>query len=331
VALSGGGGVLATGNAAADALPVGQAVVNDAGGVPSGNQRIRFPNADPESLTRLRHRIWDRRIPGSTPPGIFVGYAEYGLDDDPTYRQLTPGVRRRSALLGRAVDVGLPAAGFVLDSTPGRHVAVLGTSAIGADLLHAAAMSLGSQHEAGGATFYLASLVASADEIVDEAAAALKEGGQVAEVLDLDGYRDTVADLAKRLDSDEKPSPTYLVVFAADVASSALKRPYPGVKRSGMDDFRLILRDGPTRKLHVLGWWRGLRRLTDDLGPAGKEDVAGIVALNIRGNELGPFIGHYGMDYSPRPNRALLIDRHEDTIKLMVPFVRPGRYATDPV
>jgi S-DNA-T family DNA segregation ATPase FtsK/SpoIIIE len=331
VALSGGGGVLATGNQASDALPIGQAVVNDAAGVLSGNQRIRFPHADAESLNRLRHRIWDRRVPGSTPPGVFVGYAEYSIDDDPTFRRLTPGARRRSALLGRAVDVGLPAAGFVLDSTPGRHLAVLGTSTVGADMLHAAALSLAQQHESGSATFLLVDLVAAAEEIVDETAAALQQAGHVAEILDLEGYRNAVAQLAKQLETDATPGPTFLVVFGADVASSALKRPYPGTKRTGMDDFRLLLRDGPTRRVHVLGWWRGLRRLTDDLGTGGKEDVAGIVALNIRGNELGPFVGHYGMDYSPRPNRALFVDRHDDSIKLIVPFVRPGRYASESV
>jgi S-DNA-T family DNA segregation ATPase FtsK/SpoIIIE len=331
VALSGGGGVLATGNAAADALPVGQAVANDAGGVPAGNQRIRFPNADAASLTRLRHRIWDRRIPGSTPPGVFVGYAEYSIDDDPTYRRLTPGARRRSALLGRAVDVGLPAAGFVLDSTPGRHLAMVGTSTVGADLLHAAALSLAQQYEPGTATFLLADFVAAVEQTVDDTAAALREAGHVADILDLEGYRNAVGKLAKELETDAKPDPTFLVIFGADVASTALKRPYPGVKRTGMDDFRLLLRDGPTRRIHVLGWWRGLRRLTDDLGTGGKEDVAGIVALNVRGNELGPYLGHYGMEYSPRPNRALFVDRHEDAVKLIVPFVRPGRYASESV
>ena len=147
VALSGGGGVLATGNAAADALPIGQAIVNDAAGVPAGNRgsgsRTRTPSRSPGCGTGSG----SGGSAGSTPPGVFVGYAEYAIDDDPTYRRLTPGARRRSALLGRAVDVGLPAAGFVLDSTPGRHLAVLGTSTVGADLLHAAALSLAQQYE----------------------------------------------------------------------------------------------------------------------------------------------------------------------------------------
>jgi S-DNA-T family DNA segregation ATPase FtsK/SpoIIIE len=331
VALSGGGGVLATGNAASDALPIGQAIVNDAAGVPAGNQRIRFPYADAESLTRLRHRIWDRRIPGSTPPGVFVGYAEYAIDDDPTYRRLAPGARRRSALLGRAVDVGLPAAGFVLDSTPGRHLAVVGTSSVGADLLHAAALSLGQQYEPGSAKFLLVDLVVAAEDVVEETARALVEAGHAARILDLDGYKDSIKELAEQLEAGQKPLPTFLVVFGADVATSALKRPYQGVKRAGMDDFRLLLRDGPTRRVHVLGWWRGLRRLTDDLGPGGKEDVAGIVALNLRGSELGPFLGHFNMEYAPRANRALFVDRHEDAVKLIVPFVRPGRYASESV
>jgi hypothetical protein len=81
------------------------------------------------------------------------------------------------------------------------------------------------------------------------------------------------------------------------------------------------------RGVHVLGWWRGFRRLTEDLGTGGKDDIAGFVALNLRGNEFSTYLGHYGLDWSPRSNRVLFVDRHEDHAQVLVPFVRPGRLA----
>jgi hypothetical protein len=327
--MPGGGGVLEAVNTAADALPVGQAIVNDAGGVVSGNKRVRFPNADPVSLTKLRHKIWELRMPGSAPPALFAGYAEHYLADDPTFARLSPKVRRRVAYLGRAVDVGLPAVGLTMDATPGRHVAVLGTSVVGADMISAAALSLARQHPPGTATFLLAGLAAAADDVVDSLVLELQAAGHVAEELDLPGYRDALARLGAA-DQGEYGRPgahaTYLVAFGADVGSAVLKQPHPGVKRTGLDDLRTVLRDGPMRGVHVLGWWRGVRRFTDDLGAAGKEDVAGVVALNVRGNDLGLAFGDEVRNWTPRENRALFVDRHEDRVSLVVPFVREGRF-----
>jgi hypothetical protein len=329
IAMAGGGGVLDVVNNAADSLPIGQAVVNTAGGVQSGNQRVRFPDADPVGLTRLRHRIWDLRTPGSAPPGLFAGYAEYRVEEDPTIARLTPAVRRRTAYVGRAVDVGLPAVGLTLDATPGRHVAVLGTSTVGADVLSAAVHGLAKQHEPGTATFLLAGLAATADDVVDDCAAALKAGGHSYEELDLVGYREAVVRLGSAEGEYGRPGgkATYLVVFGADVGTGVLRQPHTGSRRTGLDDLRAVLRDGPMRGVHVLGWWRGVRRFTDDLGIGGKEDVAGLVALNVRGSDLvGAGFGEAVRDWTPRENRALFLDRSEDRAALLVPFVREGRF-----
>jgi ribosomal protein L29 len=330
VALSGGGGVLAVGNDAADALPLGQVLINTMGGVPEGKRRARFPATDAHSLALLRHRLWQQRAPGSAPPAAFVGYAEHAIEADPTYLRLTPDVRRPIALVGRAVEIGLPAVGLTMEPVPGRHLAVLGTSAVGADMLHAAALSLAQQFPAGRAKFWLANLVATSDEVVDETHNALKAAGQESEVMNLAEYRDQIKTIADSLQSTEPVTgPTFIVAFGADAAGGALKQPYPGSKRTPLGDFRAILREGPMRQIYLLAWWRGFRRMTDDLGSAGKDDIAGLVALNIRGNELGPFLGRYGMEWTPRENRALFFDRHEDTSTLIVPFVRPGRFVHD--
>jgi DNA segregation ATPase FtsK/SpoIIIE, S-DNA-T family len=78
--------------------------------------------------------------------------------------------------------------------------------------------------------------------------------------------------------------------------------------------------------VHLLGWWRGLRRLTEDIGGTGnRDDVACLVALNVPGADLGIFLGQHDLTYTPRANRALLVDRHDQRTSLMIPFVRPGR------
>ncbi len=326
VALAGGGAILDGLNPAADSLTVGQVILNDAGGVSSGNRRARFPNADPHDIALLRQQLWQRRTPGSAPPSVFVGYAEHRIEDDPTFRRLTPEVRRRSALLGLAVDVRLTAAKLTLDASPGRHLAVLGTSLVGADVLHGATLSLSRQHAPGSVNFVLVGMVAAVDDVVDETAAALAAAGHLCEVHTMPGYRDALSRLATGGAAGVVPGPTYLVVFGADAASSFLKQPHEGVKRTGLDDLRTLLRDGPMRGHHVLGWWRGVRRLTDDLGTGGKDEISALLALNVRGTDLRPFMGQYDVEWSPRANRALYLDRGEDTRTLVVPFVRPGRF-----
>jgi len=54
--------------------------------------------------------------------------------------------------------------------------------------------------------------------------------------------------------------------------------------------------------------------------------VACLVALNVPGNELGLALGRINLEWRPRPNRALLVDRHDDRTQVIVPFVRPGHY-----
>src|SRR5262249_61534000 len=96
----------------------------------------------------------------------------------------------------------------------------------------------------------------------------------------------------------------------------------PGTGKTGLDDLRAVLQDGPARGVHLIGWWRGLRRFTDDLGPSGKEDVAGLVALNLTGRDFGGLIGQLTLDWQARTNRALFVDRHDDSSTVIVPFVR---------
>lgn len=340
VALAGGGGVLTRPDPVAGTLPVGTALVEDVTGVAGTHRQLRFPDAGAEGRRGLRTRMWQQRVPGDEPPAVFAGSARQHVEQDPAWSRLDARGRRRVVVLGRAVDIGLPTATFPLDSSPGRHLAVLGPTEVGADLLHAAVLGLARQHEAGSAEFVLAGLVAVADEAVDEAAAAVRAAGHRCSEVELTGLRDVLARLAhpepepldlvaalSRSASAQAPQveATYLVVWGADALASGLRGAVDARWGStGLQDLGTVLQDGPVRGAHLLTWWRSARRFRDDLGADARDDVAGLVALNVPAPELAALVGQ-DPGWRPRPNRALLVDRQLDTTTLFIPFVRSAR------
>ncbi|MET8527110.1 FtsK/SpoIIIE domain-containing protein [Micromonospora sp. NPDC005172] len=322
VALPGGGGVLDQLNDAAAALPIGAAVVNTAAGAVGADTVVRFPDAHAAAgdLAALRHELWQARPPGSRAPAVFKGYEAARVEDDPTFAGLRPGGRRPMALVGRTVDVHGTTALFLMDTTPGRHLAVVGTTPAGADVLRAATLSLARQHTPGDVRFQVASLVTAADPVAAETEAALRSAGHPVHRLDAAGLRDRIAALAA-----EPAGREYLVVFGMDAAAPVLGASDPVTFRSGLDDLRALLRQGPAQGMHLLGWWRGLRRLSDDLGGTqNRDDIACLVALNVPGPELALHLGVHDLAYTPRADRALLIDRHDQRTRLIVPFARDG-------
>jgi hypothetical protein len=330
VALSGGGGILDTLNDAADNLDVGTVIVNTAAGAAEGNRLVKFPNAPQPALAAQRQLLWEARPPGDQPPAVFAGYAEHHVDDDPTITRLTGNVTRRTAYVGRAIDIGLPAAGFVLDPTPGRHLAVLGTSPTGADILHAVAISLARQHQPATATFYLAPLVAAADLAANDTAADLIDAGHECKLVGIDELADTYRTIVDSTGTDATArraaaaKPRYVIVWGADAASTLLTT-YSPDGRCGQQDLRAILRHGPAYGVHLLGWWRTLARFNDDTGgTAGREDIACLVATNLTAQDVQSLTGDYQLSWHPRHNRALLIDRHDDRRALIVPYLRAG-------
>ncbi|MET8279201.1 FtsK/SpoIIIE domain-containing protein [Micromonospora sp. NPDC005174] len=322
VALPGGGGVLDQLNDAAAALPIGAAVVNTAAGAVGADTVVRFPDAHAAAgdLAALRHELWQARPPGSRAPAVFKGYEAARVEDDPTFAGLRPGGRRPMALVGRTVDVHGTTALFLMDTTPGRHLAVVGTTPAGADVLRAATLSLARQHTPGDVRFQVASLVTAADPVAAETEATLRSAGHPVHRLDAAGLRDRIAALAA-----EPAGREYLVVFGMDAAAPVLGASDPVTFRSGLDDLRALLRQGPAQGVHLLGWWRGLRRLSDDLGGTqNRDDIACLVALNVPGPELALHLGVHDLAYTPRADRALLIDRHDQRTRLIVPFARDG-------
>jgi hypothetical protein len=311
IALPGGGDVLEPTNDSAAGLPLGTAVVNTAGGLggPRGATRgheriVRFPDphADRTALSDLRHKLWGMRDPEATPPRIFAGYARQHLVDDPTYRAALAGRSARpAALLGRVIDVNLSTAAFPLDSSPGRHLAIFGSRPDGAEVLDAAARSVAAFHSPRTTRFVICSLVAEGDEIAKALAVEIGHRQEVV-VVDVPGLAEELA-LGR---------PGYRVVFGMDAMGSG-----------ALPSLRRVLRDGPGRGVHLLSWWRGLRRFSEETGgSAGREDVAGLVFLNVPQQDVSLMVGK-PLDWQPRENRALLHDRHADRTVTIVPFVEP--------
>ncbi|ASW57027.1 hypothetical protein CIK06_27060 [Plantactinospora sp. KBS50] len=309
VALPGGGDVLEPTNDAAAGLPLGAAVVNTAGGLggPRGATRghervVRFPDPAIDAADRdeLRNRLWLAR-PDPDGPRVFDGAAPARLADDPTYRAvLTAGSGPPLALLGRAVDARTVTASFALDDAPGRHLAVVGRSPVGATVLAEAARSVAAAHPPGGTRFAVATLVAEAEAAAETLVRELRRRHEV-NVVD-------VAQLAKELDDDR---PGYLVVFGMDAAGPAELPP---------ESARAGLRGAPGRGVHLLSWWRRTRRLVELAGDGSlTEYVAGLLLLDLPPIEAEYLLGREA-DWKPAPGRATLADRATGEVRLIVPF-----------
>ncbi|MFG3342572.1 FtsK/SpoIIIE domain-containing protein [Glycomyces sp. NPDC048151] len=299
IALPGARTVLEPNNDAASRISLGQVVVNTEGGTAGADRVARFPDTDAHVMHRLREQLGEAHASVGA-PRVFYGYRPVHL------AETLPGERKPGrALLGREVSMRLDAAGVDLDRRPGRHLAVLGSDPVGGEALEAAAESLaGNGSQVWGVDF--------------TGAAALD---RVSSRISPEAF---VASLA------EIPDGTVVAAWGLDAAALDMK---------AQQALRALLRTGPARGVHLLGWWRNFRRFTDDIGgSAGREDVACALVLNLPGGEI---MGHFGQQFqhwSPRAGRALLIDRHADASagRLLVPFSRneehgPGQQRSAPM
>ncbi|WP_051462618.1 FtsK/SpoIIIE domain-containing protein [Haloglycomyces albus] len=303
IALPGAKQVLDQDNNAADTLTVGQAVVNDSAGISGRNRVVSFPDAtaDEEHLAELRRRWWQARDDDRAPL-VFRGFDEQHLADDPRYRNTEPGSPPR-ALLGRAVDVDLSTVGFEFDSSPGRHVAVVGTHSVASDVVVSAALSVARTARPGEIEFHIASHAAGSDAAVDELKESLTTAGHTVATLDMESVLD-----------NPSRRPRYVVWFGADGAGGSTLR------------LRRLLEAGPAENVHLLGWWRGARKFLEDLGGSAKRELcAGLVLLNVSAQDADALLGETRNSWEARTNRCLVVDRHAGIKTLAVPFVKPGR------
>ncbi|MFI6263330.1 FtsK/SpoIIIE domain-containing protein [Micromonospora sp. NPDC051006] len=315
--------ILAERNDAAQSLPRWHAVVNAESGLPEGNEVARIPSAsDWETWSGLQHRLWRMRPQDAAPARLFDGDAIPRLADAPDFRALRPadGTQRGPvALLGEIIDVQARSAALRLPRAPGRNLAVLGTRVDEAcAVLDAAARSLARQHRPGTARFSIACLDPDADPV---ARALYEDLADDAAWYDEETVPELMVETAEGLTASSHPH--YLLLFAVDAAAGSLAA--PAGRRSGLEQLRRILHDGPERRTHVLAWWRGVARMRADLGgPAARTDQIGAwVALDAHGGELGSSLypGTGGPDWYPRPWRGLFFDRAvHRTGQVIIPY-----------
>ncbi|NMO55486.1 cell division protein FtsK [Actinoplanes sp. TBRC 11911] len=296
--------VLAETNTAAESLPRYHAVVNADSGATEANRIVRVPSAgDRDSWNKLQHRLWRMRPAELGPPRLFDGDVVPRLVDSPDFRRLAPAESNPApvVLLGETIDVEARSARTVLRRAPGRNLAVLGTRVDDAcAVLSTAALSLAAQFPPDGARFSILCLDGDALPGAEALRDALPECGWYQS----DNYDWLLEDAASEASASwPADRPHFIFIFAADAL--------PGGKDAA-DALRTILRQGPERRIHVLGWWRGAALLRDTLGgQASRTDPIGAwVALDVHGSELNPFYPGAGAPpWYPRPWRALHFDR----------------------
>jgi hypothetical protein len=287
--------ILADTNLAAAVIPRFHAVVNADSGVAGANRIVRLPDASDRLAWRtLQRKLWHSRPDTCVPPRLFDGDAVPRLPGAYRPAGRVPVVTSDigsspGAVLGERIDVAARPARLRLGRMPGRNLAVLGTRTDEAcDVLAAAALSLAAQ---GPARFSVVCL----DPGAERPAARL-----VAELPLTDWYGP--ADLDQLFGGLELDGiPHYVLGYALDAAGPAYR-----------ERLRGLLTDGPEQRTHVLGWWRSVPRLRDDLGGIGArlDTIGAWVALDVQGAELSPLFPQPGGPvWYPRRRRALFFDR----------------------
>jgi hypothetical protein len=291
-------------------IPRFHAVVNAQAGMAGANHVVRLPDAgDRTAWRRLQTRLWQARPETVAPPRLFDGDAVPRLPA--RYRPGTEPVGAAAvgsspgAVLGERIDVESRPALLRLGRMPGRNLAVLGNRADEAcDVLAAAALSLSTQ---GPARFTIACLDAGAQPAAARLAAELPG----AALHHADDITELLAGLAAEL---EEPAeiPHYLIGYAFDAVAGRLAAKPAAGRPSGHDHLRAVLARGPEQRLHLLGWWRSVARLRDDLGGIGArfDTIGAWVALDVHGTDLSPLSPQPGgPSWYPRTRRALFFDR----------------------
>jgi hypothetical protein len=315
--------VLAEANTAAVSAPKWHAVLNHDSGVAHGNQLAHIPDASTKDVfVKLQHRLWERYAGDYRQPRLFDGAHSPVLEGAAAFSALKPTGNPR-ALLGQSIDVTDIACGVELPSSPGRNVAVLGAATAEAlSIMDSAARSLARQHEPGAVRFLLSCPIATCLPAVTELGERLTAEGHTVELVAAEDLGSRLGALADGLSQQDEAR--VLLLYGVDAALPALEAKQPGVLKSGLDQLRLVLKQGPGRGLHTVGWWRSVARLKDTLGFAGTDDIGSWAALDVQGNDLAPFAAGQLVQWSPRPGRALFFDRStHGAPEVIIPFQRP--------
>ncbi len=289
--------ILNDANGAAETIPRYHAVVNPDSGVSEANQVVRLPNSGArDAWHALQVRLWEMRAPTDEPPRLFDG------DAVPVFAPSLDGpVAEPEARIGELIDVTGRAAVVRLGRAPGRNLAVLGTRADDAcAILRSAALSVRPQwpHARFSVLCPDSGLAGQARTLAEAVDASFVDSAGL-----LDFLNSLVPDTTE---------PHLIVGYALDAAAPLLSAKPAGGGPTGHELLRRLLGSGPEHHTHLLGWWRSVSRLRDDLGgiTARFDAIGAWVALDLQGSELAPLSPTpSGPSWYPRPHRGLFFDR----------------------
>ena len=277
---------------------------------PAGTSASSLPGSARRAETRLsdlRHRLWQARAGGRRRRSIFEGYAHQHLADDPTYQAALAGrAARPPSSSGARSTCRCPPprsrwtprpAGTLPFSVPARSAPTCSTPRRAA-WPHTRRAPPGSWSPRWSPR------------------RRTRRGPRGRARRPPRGRRRRLCRPGGRARLEE---PGYLVVFGMDAASAGrARRPAaraaarrPGPRRA---PDRLVAGVAPVQRGH-----RRQRR-------PGRRGRPGLPQRSATGVSL--FLGQK-VDWQPRPNRALLHDRHADRTVVIVPFVRPGERRQD--
>ncbi|WP_130013919.1 FtsK/SpoIIIE domain-containing protein [Serinicoccus sediminis] len=332
---------LARGNVAAARLPGrGTAVVNRDYGAMTANRRVTVAHLPQGVAEELQRTWWEQEhgeppvVVDSTEPAR-IGHLVEALQLLRT--RVARDQAAPTALLGRPLSVSSSPVGLAMSSTPGRHLAILGAgeeegsdhswfyaepaaanSAVG--ILQCAAVSLALQDPLGTAQFVSLDLLDSAlaeRNNQDEWAGLMERLGFTLHRPAATEVADFLVYLASELDDRPPGQRTYLLGFNLDRAPQLDAADAFG--NTPLDALREILRTGPVRGVHLLGWWANPATYAAHLGfgSSGYVDAHAMLRLDQSAVQdiLGPFVR-----WSVRSNRALVADRTQSDPTIVVPF-----------
>lgn len=321
--------VLGQGNDAAARLRTrGEAVLNSDYGQIDSNRLVTIAVADDAELARLRHTWWAAARSSRTAPLVFDGSKRIGMAD--AVDTLRAARRRVShsgpaaAFIGYPIDVSGRPLTVPLSAEPGRHLAILGAgepasgledgegpanNAIG--VLHCAAISLALQHPEGDAQFV-------SFEMLDENTLQRNNHKTWHELMATVGYpverigRNEIGAYLQSLTLDLEARdafapPKYLLGFGLDRAST-LDTPDMFAHRPS-EDLQQVLRAGPGKRVHVLGWWANAATFKAHIGFGGEGFIDALLMLRIDQSSVQEMLSSPFISWSVRDNRGLLSDR----------------------
>lgn len=307
--------ILRAGNTAAAELQFrGEAILNANFGSPDDNQHILVSFADKELLDRLRHELWDK---SGTPrlPRLFHLAEPARLTD--TLSAVRPEPYRAWAGLPISVDEG-PATVDVRPE-PGAGVLVLGDGPADAlGVLTGLALSVAEVSSVSPA--YIVLDATPGEQVAGKVALmdALRQlGCQVEHVVDVVPRLFTLRDQMR----EGVGNPTYVIGIGMH-ALPQMKTHAEGRFESPADALQDIVREGPSARVVLFGWWNRLHVCTDHLG-YGRCNVAAHLFLRHPRDGVRAVCGPL-VRWASEPFRGLLWDGISTEPIVVVPFAPLG-------